>query len=142
LTHRDDVCDADKHAAKFAASTSIHEKDRSAAPFASEIISGDSSRTALSDVIAIPVPGHTAGTVAYLVADRFFFTGDSLHWDFATSALSAFNDYCWYSWEHQRRSLERLLQFHFECVLAGHDGSIFLPADEMRSALQSMLLRL
>ena len=58
------------------------------------------------------------------------------------SALSAFKDYCWYSWEHQKRSLERLLQFHFEYVLAGHGGSIALPADEMRNALRSMLLRL
>ena len=76
------------------------------------------------------------------MADRFLFTGDSLNWDFETSALSAFKDYCWYSWEHQKRSLERLLQFHFEYVLAGHGGSISLPADEMRNALQSMLLRL
>jgi hypothetical protein len=56
--------------------------------------------------------------------------------------LSAFKDYCWYSWEHQKRSLECLLQFHFEYVLAGHGGSISLPVDEMRDALQSMLLRL
>jgi glyoxylase-like metal-dependent hydrolase (beta-lactamase superfamily II) len=77
-----------------------------------------------------------------LVADRFLFTGDSLNWDFETSALSAFKDYCWYSWEHQKRSLECLLQFHFEYLLAGHGGSISLPADEMRNALQSMLLRL
>ncbi|HLQ27362.1 MAG TPA: hypothetical protein VK138_15975, partial [Acidiferrobacterales bacterium] len=99
-------------------------------------------RTILPDVKAIPIPGHTAGSVAFLVADRFLFTGDSLNWDFETSALSAFKDYCWYSWEHQKRSLERLLQFHFEYVLAGHGGSISLPADEMRNALQSMLLRL
>ena len=46
------------------------------------------------------------------------------------------------SWEHQKRSLKRLLQFHFEYVLAGHGGSIALPADEMRNALRSMLLRL
>ena len=59
-----------------------------------------------------------------------------------TSALSALKDYCWYSWEHQKRSLERLLQFQFEYVLAGHGGSISLPVDEMRDALQSMLLRL
>src|SRR5712692_5375002 len=142
LTHRDDVCDADKYAARFASGTWIHEADRSAAPFASDIIAGDSPRTILPDVKAIPIPGHTAGSVAFLVADRFLFTGDSLNWDFETSALSAFKDYCWYSWEHQKRSLERLLQFHFEYVLAGHGGSISLPADEMRNALQSMLLRL
>lgn len=142
LTHRDDVCDADKYAARFASGTWIHEADRSAAPFASDIITGDSPRTIRPGVKTIPIPGHTAGSVAYLVADRFLFTGDSLNWDFETSALSAFKDYCWYSWEHQKRSLERLLQFHFEYVLAGHGGSIALPADEMRNALRSMLLRL
>jgi glyoxylase-like metal-dependent hydrolase (beta-lactamase superfamily II)/ferredoxin len=142
LTHRDDVGDADKYAARFASATWIHEADRSAAPFASDIIAGDSPRTIVPGVKSIPIPGHTAGSVAYLVADRFLFTGDSLNWDFETSALSAFKDYCWYSWEHQKRSLERLLQFQFEYVLAGHGGSISMPADEMRNALQSMLLRL
>jgi hypothetical protein len=57
-------------------------------------------------------------------------------------SCGVFKDYCWYSWEHQKCSLERLLQFHFEYVLAGHGGSISLPVDEMRDALQSMLLRL
>jgi glyoxylase-like metal-dependent hydrolase (beta-lactamase superfamily II)/ferredoxin len=141
LTHRDDVGDAEKYAARFASRTWIHEEDRSAAAFATDIIAGDSPRTILPDVKIIPLPGHTAGSVAYLVADRFLFTGDSLYWDFDTSALSAFKDYCWYSWEHQKRSLERLLQFRFEYVLAGHGGSISMPADEMRNALQSMLLR-
>jgi glyoxylase-like metal-dependent hydrolase (beta-lactamase superfamily II)/ferredoxin len=142
LTHRDDVGDAEKYAVKFASATWIHEADRSAAPFASDIITGDSPRSILPGVIAIPISGHTVGSVAYLVADRFLFTGDSLYWDFETTGLSAFKDYCWHSWEHQKRSLELLLQFDFEYVLAGHGGSVSLPADEMRNALQSMLLHL
>jgi hypothetical protein len=40
------------------------------------------------------------------------------------------------------KALARALQFHFEYVLAGHGGSIALPAEEMRNALRSMLLRL
>jgi hypothetical protein len=47
LTHRDDVCDADKYAARFASGAWIHEADLSAAPFASDIITGDSPRTIL-----------------------------------------------------------------------------------------------
>jgi len=66
LTHRDDVGDADKYAAKFASATWIHEADRNAAPFASDIIAGDSPRTILSGVKAIPIPGHTAGSVCLL----------------------------------------------------------------------------
>jgi hypothetical protein len=41
-----------------------------------------------------------------------------------------------------RPALTTLLQFNFEYVLAGHGGSISLPANEMINALQSMLLRL
>jgi len=36
MTHHDDVCDADKYAARFASGTWIHEADRSAARFASD----------------------------------------------------------------------------------------------------------
>ncbi len=77
--------------------TWIHEANRSAAQSASDIITEDSLRTILSGVKAIPIPGHIAGSVAYLVVNRFLFTADSLNWGFETSALSAFKEYCWYS---------------------------------------------
>jgi hypothetical protein len=38
LTHRDDVCDADKFAARFASGAWIHEADLSAAPFESDLV--------------------------------------------------------------------------------------------------------
>ena len=63
LTHRNDVSDADKYAAKFASATWIHEADRNAAPFATDTIVWDSPRTILPGVKAIPIPAHTAGAL-------------------------------------------------------------------------------
>jgi glyoxylase-like metal-dependent hydrolase (beta-lactamase superfamily II) len=36
-------------------------------------------------LLAIPVPGHTKGSVAYLYDYRCLFTGDTLAWDFETT---------------------------------------------------------
>jgi glyoxylase-like metal-dependent hydrolase (beta-lactamase superfamily II) len=92
-----------------------------------------------NDLLAIPVPGHTKGSVAYLYDRRCLFSGDSLAWDFDEEALDAHEDYCWYSWPEQLKSLKRLLDYPFEWVLAGHGGSKALPAAEMHSRLAALI---
>jgi hypothetical protein len=42
LSHRDDVADADKYAARFGARVWIHHDDRSAAPYATDLLEGES----------------------------------------------------------------------------------------------------
>jgi len=120
----------------------IHEADRSAAPYATQIFEGCDPIQVYHDLLAIPVPGHTKGSVVYLWSDRCLFTGDSLSWSFAENDLNAFRDFCWYSWDEQRRSLARLLNTNFELVLAGHGGSHGAPAEEMRSRLQALVERM
>jgi glyoxylase-like metal-dependent hydrolase (beta-lactamase superfamily II) len=120
LTHQDDVADAGRYAEHLGARVWIHEADRRAAPFATEIVRGTEAVQVRPGLQIIPVPGHTRGSIAILLEERFLFTGDSLHASRTHDRLSAFPDVCWYSWEEQARSLERLMAHRFEWVLAGH----------------------
>jgi glyoxylase-like metal-dependent hydrolase (beta-lactamase superfamily II) len=141
LTHRDDVADAQRYAAHFSARVFIHEDDRAAAPYATDIMCGREPQTIAPGVAVIPLPGHTKGSVAYLLEDRCLFTGDSLSWDFETGDLRASRAVCWWSWPEQLASLARLLGHRFEWVFAGHGGSHRLPPDEMRERLRTLLRR-
>jgi glyoxylase-like metal-dependent hydrolase (beta-lactamase superfamily II) len=142
LTHRDDVADADRYAAHFGARVWIHEDDRDAAPYSTDILMGREPTRIAGDLLAIPVPGHTRGSVVYLYDRRCLFTGDSLAWSFERDDLAAFRDVAWWSWPEQLTSLSRLLDHDFEWVLAGHGGSQRRPPAEMRARLAAMLERL
>src|SRR5215831_3034706 len=142
LSHRDDVADAKRYADHFGARVWIHKADRSAARFATDILEGGGPARIGDDLLAIPVPGHTKGSVVYLYDDRCLFTGDSLAWNFETNNLTAHRDYCWHSWDEQTQSLTRLLGFSFSWVFAGHGGSKGLPAHEMRACLLALIKRM
>jgi glyoxylase-like metal-dependent hydrolase (beta-lactamase superfamily II) len=142
LTHRDDVGDAERYAAHFGARVWIHHADRGAAPFADAILTGREPFEIAADLTAIPVPGHTEGSVVYLYDRRCLFTGDSLAWSFEEDDLEAYRDYCWWSWPEQRRSLARILHYRFEWVFAGHGGSRYLPPDDMHARLEALLARM
>jgi glyoxylase-like metal-dependent hydrolase (beta-lactamase superfamily II) len=139
LTHRDDVADAGKYAQHFGARVWIHEADRDAAPFATQIVAGREPAAVNAAVLAVPVPGHTEGSTVFLYAGKYLFTGDSLAWSFGRGDLTAFRDACWYSWPEQTRSLRKLLDYPFEWVLAGHGASHGAPAEEMRERLSNLL---
>jgi glyoxylase-like metal-dependent hydrolase (beta-lactamase superfamily II) len=142
LTHRDDVADAERYAKHFDARVFIHEADRAAAPYASDIISGRDPAPLDTDLLVIPVPGHTKGSVAYLADGHLLFTGDSLAWSFEQNDLRASKDVCWYSWPEQTSSLRRLLDYRFDWVFAGHGGSFHLPAEDMRTRLAALVARM
>ncbi len=139
---RDDVADADRYAERFHSRVWVHEADRAAAPYAANILSGREPAEIAPDLLAIPLPGHTEGSVVYLYDRRCLFTGDSLAWSFERNDLTAFRDACWYSWPEQLRSLRRLLEHDFEWVFAGHGGSRHLPVDDMRARLAILLERM
>src|SRR5262249_60876476 len=63
LTHRDDVADAERFATHFGARVWIHEDDRRGASFASDILAGSEATAVTPTFVAIPVPGHTKGSV-------------------------------------------------------------------------------
>jgi len=121
LTHRDDVADHEAFRARFGCERVLHEADLTAATRGVERVLVGSEPAALApDLLAIPTPGHTRGHAVLLYKNRFLFTGDHLAWSRRRSSLVAFRDACWYSWQEQTRSMERLLDFSFEWVLPGH----------------------
>jgi len=142
LSHRDDVADADKYAEAFGARVWIHQDDARAAPYAKNRIEGMNEIKIRDALLAIPVPGHTKGSVVYLLEDTYLFTGDSLAWNEKRSQLIAFRDACWYSWRALTDSLSRLEAYHFEWVLPGHGSSAHLPAQEMSRELHALVQRM
>jgi glyoxylase-like metal-dependent hydrolase (beta-lactamase superfamily II) len=80
--------------------------------------------------------------VAYLLEETYLFTGDSLAWSREREDLEAFRDACWYSWSEQQNSLAKLAAHRFEWVLAGHGGSVNLPAEEMQTRLKALVERM
>jgi glyoxylase-like metal-dependent hydrolase (beta-lactamase superfamily II) len=139
LTHQDDVADARQWAERFSARVWIHEWDGRAAPFATDRISGLETVGIAPGLLAIPTPGHTRGSVCYLLESRFLFTGDSLYWSRRRGRLSAFRDACWYSWEEQARSLDRLRDLTFTWVLPGHGNRAEGEAGEWKRQLATLV---
>ena len=111
-----------------------HRDDLRAAPYATDVIEGTDAATVAPGITVIPVPGHTRGSVVYLVDDRWLFTGDSLAWSYRREDLVAFRGACWYSWSELTTSLGRLAELAtFEWVLPGHGPRVHLdPADATR----------
>lgn len=139
LTHRDDIADAARYAKHFDSRVWIHEGDAASAPFATDVMRGDEPLVPFAAMKVLPVPGHTRGSVMFLLQDDTLFTGDSLSWDLEREALRGFRDLCWYDWPTQLASLGRLRAHRFSRVLAGHGGSVTLPPERMQAALDAML---
>lgn len=141
LTHRDDVADAGRYAARFGASVWIHEDDADAAPEGSQTFR---ELTKVQDgVVAIPTPGHTQGHAMYLVDDTWLFTGDSLAGSRHRGDLTAWEGVCWWDWDAQCDSLERLARDHtFSWVLPGHGSRFHAPPEEMRRRLLALVARM
>jgi glyoxylase-like metal-dependent hydrolase (beta-lactamase superfamily II) len=142
LSHRDDVADAEHFAQHFGARVWIHEHDRLAAPYATNLLSGLQPVAISAGLMAIPVPGHTRGSVVYLWRNTYLFAGDSLSWDREQQRPTAFRDVCWYSWSELRRSLARLAEYEFQWLLPGHGYSGRADAAQMRSGLLALVERM
>lgn len=144
LSHRDDVADADRYAERFGAEVWIHADDRDAAPYASHLIEGAAPVTLREDIVAFPVPGHTKGSVLYLIDGHLLFSGDSLAWDPRRERLMAFRDACWYSWPEQRASLSRFAEsaLSFDRLFCGHGWSHDAPAATNARSLRELVARM
>jgi glyoxylase-like metal-dependent hydrolase (beta-lactamase superfamily II)/ferredoxin len=140
LTHKDDVADAEKYAAHFGAKRIIHRADLEAAPDSEWVIEGGDSRQVMPHFLIIPVPGHTAGSMALLYKNTFLFTGDHLWWDSAQKRLGAPTRLVWRK-HVLMDSIRKLLDHPFEWVLAGHGDRTRLPAEEMHAQLQALVGR-
>jgi glyoxylase-like metal-dependent hydrolase (beta-lactamase superfamily II) len=142
LTHRDDVADADRYADRFGARVWIHEADRVAAPYASDLFTGEEDVEVQVGLVAVPTPGHTRGHVMFLLDDRFLFTGDSLHWSRSTDDLAVSPAFTWYSLDVQIDSLARVAAEHrFSAVLPGHGPRHETTADDVHDRLTRLVSR-
>jgi len=135
FTHQDDVADHEKFHKHFGCQRIIHRAD-SRAVAAERLLDGDAAIPLDSDLLAIPVPGHTRGHVVLLDRNKYLFTGDHLAWSDNRAGLVAFRNVSWYSWPEQTRSMRKLLDYRFEWVLPGHGRRAHLPADQMREKLK------
>ena len=140
LSHEDDVADADRYAKHFSAKRIIHRADANAVPAAEWIVDGTDAIHLAADFQAIPVPGHTPGSMALLYKNKFLFTGDHLWWEPEQHTLGAPKRLVW----RERvlvASIEKLLDYHFEWVLAGHGDRVKLSSNEMADRLRSLVRR-
>jgi len=143
LSHRDDVADHARFAERSGCERVMHRADVHGSTRAVERqLEGETSISLDDDLLVIPTPGHTAGSVC-LLHDGRLFSGDSLWWNPIKGRLSASKSVCWHSWPEQLRSLERLLEYDFEWVLPGHGASHRARSTaEMRDELRRALVEL
>ncbi|MEU6278477.1 MBL fold metallo-hydrolase [Streptomyces populi] len=143
LTHRDHTAHARRFAKHFGARVWIHQDDKDAAPYADRVLRGREPAEVLPGVIARPVPGHTRGSVVYVVDDRYCFTGDTLYWSRTAQDLEVFETVVWYSRPELVGSLLRLAEeARFSWVLPGHGDRCHRPAEELRDRLSRLAARM
>lgn len=137
LTHQDDVADHAEFRARFGCERIIHRDD----DHIGAEVQLEGEREIAAGVRAIPVPGHTRGSCALLVDEKYLFTGDHL-WADDRGQLGMGRGVCWYSWSEQKKSLARLLQYRFDWVLPGHGRSLHLAQPRMREEVEKLHRRL
>jgi len=141
LSHRDDVADHARFRARLGCERVMHGAD--GVHGLERYVQGDEPVALAGDLLAIPTPGHTPGSLCLLYRRTFLFTGDHLWWNPDRGILSASRSFNWYSWDEQLRSLERLLDFEFTWVLPGHGRSFRAESPAaMHRELQRGLARL
>jgi glyoxylase-like metal-dependent hydrolase (beta-lactamase superfamily II) len=120
----------------------IHQADQDAVSGPCQVLSGDEPIDLADGVVAVPVPGHTAGSTVLVVKNHYLFSGDHLWWNAQMRRLGASQSACWFSWSQQQRSMSRLLNHRFSWVLPGHGDRIELPEEAMRRELLDLVGRM
>ncbi len=138
LTHRDDVADAARWAARFGARRIIHRRDASAAPDAELVLDGDEPIDLAPGLVALPTPGHTAGHMVLIAGEEHCFSGDHLWWSRRQGRLMVSRSVCWHSWREQTASMARLAERRFAWVLPGHGQRVRMTHERMRSGLRAL----
>jgi len=137
LTHKDDVADTSRYWKSFGGKRTIHHQDVTKISKDFEFIFKYEEPFYIdNDILVIPVPGHTRGSVCYLYQNKFLFTGDHLAFSMRLNHLYAFKNACWYDFEEQIKSMEKLLDYNFEYILPGHGAPFKANKEEMKKSLK------
>ncbi|MEX1025726.1 MAG: MBL fold metallo-hydrolase [Planctomycetota bacterium] len=143
LTHRDDVADHARFQEHFGATRVLHADDVRAGEAelagVERLVRGDDAIELDDEWTLLPVPGHTRGSVVFLWRQRFLFSGDHLAWSPKRRDLVAFRSACWFDWDVQTRSMERLVDVDFEWVLPGHGRLCRLDEHERRARMTALV---
>jgi glyoxylase-like metal-dependent hydrolase (beta-lactamase superfamily II)/ferredoxin len=143
LTHRDDVADHEKWARHFGATRVLHRDDVTHSTASVErVLTGCDAIQLDGDLLAVPAPGHTRGHTVLLYGGRYLFSGDHVWWSQSYKSLHASRNVCWYSWEEQTQSMERLVEHDFEWVLPGHGRRVHMSATQMRQQVKQCVARM
>lgn len=137
LTHADDVADQARFHDHFGCRRVLHSAD--AGPDTRKIewlIEGEDPLALDPEIRLIPVPGHTAGSMCLLYRDQYLFSGDHVAWSGSRGQVYAFKSACWYDWETQCRSMERLAGHSFEWILPGHGRRCHFARARMHSEME------
>lgn len=135
LTHRDDMADAPRYAKRFGAQVCIGAADSDAytgggkrplhpdQPASLDDLLDDAASeraVAWGRIRVIPTPGHTEGSLCYLLDDRYLFSGDHIAFSRLTGRPYCFDRHCWYDWGALLASVHLLLDHPFEWILPAH----------------------
>lgn len=143
LTHRDDVADHSQWADHFNAERILHRDDITRSTRQVErVVEGRDEVAIADDLLIIPTPGHTPGHAALLYKNEYLFSGDHVWWSDARKSLVASRSVNWYSWTEQIRSMKRLLDYRFSCVLPGHGRRVRANPETMREYLSQCVARM
>jgi glyoxylase-like metal-dependent hydrolase (beta-lactamase superfamily II)/ferredoxin len=136
LTHKDDVADHARFARHFGARRVLHRDDVEDSTRDVELQpTGDGPLALDAELLAIPVSGHTRGSMCLLHRERYLFSGDHVAWSPSRGQVYAFRSACWYDWETQIESMERLATHRFEWILPGHGRQCRFDAGRMRAEM-------
>lgn len=140
LSHQDDVADHQQYHDHFKCERIIHQDDLSSDTKSCEkILAGREDFFLGTDLKIIMTPGHTKGHMNLLFNHEFLFTGDHLFVN--DHKITASRGVCWYSWEEQVKSIQKLLPENFRWIMPGHGGWENF-GDQARDALKDLLNRI
>jgi glyoxylase-like metal-dependent hydrolase (beta-lactamase superfamily II)/ferredoxin len=136
LTHQDDVADHRRFRAHFGCERILHLADRRAETRDVERWLDGSEPVAIADdLLVVPVPGHTRGSVC-LLHEEFLFSGDHVSWRVEHDRIGASREVCWYDWEEQTSSMRRLAEYRFDWILPGHGRRCYFAAERMATEMR------
>jgi glyoxylase-like metal-dependent hydrolase (beta-lactamase superfamily II)/ferredoxin len=143
LTHADDVADHARFRAHFGCRRILHAADVDASTRDVEWqLEGLAAQRLDDEIEIVPTPGHTAGSACLLYRETYLFSGDHVAWSESRGHVYAFRSACWFDWDEQRRSMERLAERAFEWILPGHGRRCHFTrermAEEMRASVAWM----